>query len=81
MPGGGEAHGLHLAEDVLRDQLLDVDGRLDLGEAPAGGHELVRAAGADLDELLADEPLVLIETMASVWSFTASSIRRATRAW
>src|SRR5262245_60064852 len=50
---------LHLAEDVLRDQLLEVDGRFDLRESAAGGHQLVRASRADLDELLADETLRL----------------------
>src|SRR5262249_49133851 len=37
----------------------DVDGGLHLREPPAGGDELVRAAGADLHELLADQPLRL----------------------
>src|SRR5581483_2147222 len=50
---------LDFAEDVLRDQLLDVHRRLHLGQPSARPHELLGAAGGDLDELLADQPLGL----------------------
>jgi hypothetical protein len=32
---------LNLAEHILGDQLLNVDPSLDLGHAPAGGHDLI----------------------------------------
>src|SRR5688500_8071014 len=50
---------LHLAEDVLRQQLLEVHRRLDLPDTPAGLDELVGAAGADAHEFLADQALGL----------------------
>src|SRR5215475_4184610 len=50
---------LHLAEDVLGKQLLEIDGRLHLGDLAVGRDDLVRSTRADLDEFLADEPLRL----------------------
>src|SRR5687768_1667974 len=50
---------LDLAEDVLGQQLFEVHGRLHLADASVGLDELVRAARADADVLLADEPLGL----------------------
>src|SRR5262245_13094199 len=50
---------LHLAEYILGDQLLQIDGRFDLGEPPASRHKLVRASRTDLDEPLADQTLGL----------------------
>src|SRR3984893_13323939 len=50
---------LHLAEDVLGEQLLDVDRRLDLADPAVGRDDLVGAAGADADVALADQALGL----------------------
>src|SRR3984893_5510330 len=50
---------LHLAEDVLGEQLLDVDRRLDLADPAVGRDDLVGAARADADVALADQALGL----------------------
>src|SRR5882672_9430093 len=50
---------LHLAEDILRQQLLEIDGRLDLTDLAVRPDDLVRAPRADADVLLADQPLCL----------------------
>src|SRR5258705_4383055 len=50
---------LDLAENVLRQQLFQIDGRLHLGNLAVRLDDLVRPARADLDELLADEALGL----------------------
>src|SRR6267143_2023370 len=49
----------HLAEDVLRQQLLEVHGRLHLADLAAGLDDLVRAARTDPHVLLADQTLGL----------------------
>src|SRR6267143_2698046 len=49
----------HLAEDVLRQQLLEVHGRLHLADLSAGRDDLVRAARTDPHVLLADQTLGL----------------------
>src|SRR6266436_2726949 len=49
----------HLAEDVLRQQLLEVHGRLHLADLAAGRDDLVRAARTDPHVLLADQTLGL----------------------
>src|SRR5438552_5470861 len=43
----------HLAEDVFRQQLFEVDGRLHVADLSAGRNELVGTAGADPHVLLA----------------------------
>src|SRR5580765_1099443 len=50
---------LDLAENVLRQQLFQIDGRLHLGDLAVRLNDLLRSAGAELDELLADEALGL----------------------
>src|SRR5262249_11903958 len=50
---------LDLSENVLRQELFEVDGRLDLAETPVGRGALVGSAGADAHVLLADQPLGL----------------------
>src|SRR2546421_12975889 len=49
----------HLAEDVLRQQLLEIHGRLHLADLSAGRDDLVRAARTDPHVLLADQTLGL----------------------
>src|SRR3989440_1581793 len=49
----------HLAEDVFRQQLFEVDGRLHVADLSTGRNELLGAAGADPHVLLADETLGL----------------------
>src|SRR5688500_4814097 len=51
--------GSDLLEDLLGEQLLEVDGRLDLADAAVGRDDLVAAAGAVAHVLLADQPLGL----------------------
>ena len=48
---------------------------------PPAGTSLSEPPGLIWTNFSPMSPFVLIETIASVWSFTASSIRRATRAW
>src|SRR5438094_3911242 len=50
---------LHLAEDVFRQQLFEIDGRLDLTDLAVRPDELVRTARADADVFFADQPLRL----------------------
>src|SRR5215510_291004 len=50
---------LDFAEYILRQQLLEVDGRLDLADLSVRPDDLVRAARADPDVLLADQSLGL----------------------
>src|SRR5262249_12203536 len=47
---------LHLAEDVFRQQLLEIDGRLNLTDLTPGADGLVRAARADPIVLRAAHP-------------------------
>src|SRR5712664_1073944 len=49
----------HLAEDVLRQEFLEVHGRLHLADLAAGRDDLVRAARTDPHVLLADQTLGL----------------------
>src|SRR3989441_5795981 len=50
---------LDLAEDVFRQQLLEVDGRLDLPDPATGRDDLLGPARADAHVLLPDQPLRL----------------------
>src|SRR5713101_7010085 len=59
MPDHQRASSSHLAEDVLREQLLEIDGGLDLADTSIGGNDLLRAARADADVPLTDQPLGL----------------------
>src|SRR3989441_3542473 len=50
---------LDLAEDVFRQQLLEVDGRLDLSDSATGRDDLLGPARADAHVLLPDQSLRL----------------------
>src|SRR5438094_9367025 len=50
---------LDLAEDVFRQQLLEVDGRLDLSDPATGRDDLLGPARADAHVFLPDQPLRL----------------------
>src|SRR3989441_8819452 len=50
---------LNFPEHVLGDELLEIDRRFHLADAPARLDELLRRSRTDADEFLADEPLRL----------------------
>ena len=72
---------LNLAEDILGEQLLDVDRRLDLASRPLGGMILSEPPGLISTYFSPISPLVLIDAIESSWSFMSGSIRTITRAW
>src|SRR4030095_11026865 len=56
---GGDLPALHLAEYILRQQLFEVDGGLDLADLAVRPADLVGAPWAEADVFLADQPLRL----------------------
>src|SRR5207253_11426468 len=62
---------LDFAEDILREQLLEIDGRLGLADPAVRSDDPLRTAGADADVLLADQTLRLDRGDGVLWQLDA----------